>query len=81
MSVMKIQKWGNSQGVRIPKVILDALNWESDENVEISAKDDNIVIKKSISNKKDIDKLFENYKGTYTPIKVEWGTPQGKEIW
>lgn len=30
-----IQKWGNSQGIRIPKSILDILHWKEDEEVEL----------------------------------------------
>ena len=30
-----IQKWGNSQGVRIPKIILDTVNWVEDEQIMI----------------------------------------------
>lgn len=81
MSVMRIQKWGNSQGIRIPKGILNDLKWQSDENVEIIAEDDNIIIKKAINDEKNIDILFANYEGTYEPVNIDWGHPQGKEIW
>ena len=30
-----IQKWGNSQGVRIPKIILDTVNWAEEEQIMI----------------------------------------------
>ena len=28
-----IQKWGNSQGVRIPKAILDTVEWKENEKI------------------------------------------------
>ena len=81
ISIMKIQKWGNSQGIRIPKRILNDLQWQLDENIEIIAEDNNIIIKKAVSGKKNIDKLFANYEGTYKPVDIDWGHTQGKEIW
>ena len=30
-----IQKWGNSQGIRLPKHILEALNWHEGEKLDI----------------------------------------------
>ncbi len=30
-----IQKWGNSQGIRLPKHLLEAIKWHENEEVEI----------------------------------------------
>ena len=40
----KIQKWGNSQGVRIPKILLEDSDIETGEEVDISVRDGKIVI-------------------------------------
>ena len=37
MEVSKIQKWGNSQGIRIPKKMLETLNLNQYENEEYSS--------------------------------------------
>ena len=39
-----IQKWGNSQGVRIPKIILDTVNWAEDEQIMIVVDNGKIVM-------------------------------------
>ena len=39
-----IQKWGNSQGIRIPKAFLEALGMTENDLVELNRVDDNIVI-------------------------------------
>lgn len=41
-----IQKWGNSQGIRIPKALLEALGMMENDVVELSRVDDDIVITK-----------------------------------
>lgn len=47
-----IQKWGNSQGVRIPKAILDTVKWNENEQIIILVENDKIVIEKAKDKKK-----------------------------
>lgn len=76
-----IQKWGNSQGVRIPKMLLDAVKWSENEEVTITVYDGKLIIEKAKKEKESIMELFENYEGEYTPEEVDWGKPEGKEVW
>ena len=77
-----IQKWGNSQGVRIPKVLLDTINWSENEKIVILVQDDKLIIEKAADKKqKNIKELFENYEGEYEPIKMDWGDPEAEVIW
>lgn len=77
-----IQKWGNSQGVRIPKILLDSINWSENEEVSINIEEDKLVIEKAkTQNRKNIKELFKDYKGEYKPEEIEWGEPEGEEIW
>lgn len=77
-----IQKWGNSQGVRIPKILLDSINWSENEEVSINIEEDKLVIEKAkTQNRKNIKELFKDYKGEYKPEKIDWGEPEGEEIW
>lgn len=76
-----IQKWGNSQGVRIPKMLLDAVKWSENEKVTITVYDGKLIIEKAKKEKESIIELFENYEEEYTPEEVDWGKPEGKEVW
>lgn len=76
-----IQKWGNSQGLRIPKILLDTLNWAEGQPIEIVLKEDEIVLKSAKVKKKSIQELFADYQGDYQPSEMEWGEPEGKEVW
>ena len=75
-----IQKWGNSQGIRIPKFILDALHWSGSEQLVVTVEDDKIIIEKA-EKRKNIKELFADYHGEYTPIEIDWGEPVGEEVW
>ena len=77
-----IQKWGNSQGIRIPKAFLDALGMMENDLVELSRIDDNIVIKKvKKENKLTLDDIFKDYDGEGKAEEFDWGEPFGKEVW
>ncbi len=77
-----IQKWGNSQGVRIPKILLDTVKWNENEQIVILVEDNKLVIEKANNKKrKNIKELFENYEGEYEPVQIDWGNPVGEEIW
>lgn len=80
---INLQKWGNSQGIRIPKAILDLLHWQSNESLSLIAKNNKIIIeKKRVPKKKvSIQELFKDFEGTYIHEEIDWGKPQGKEIW
>lgn len=78
--ITTIQKWGNSQGIRIPKSILETVDWKENEAINLFADDDRIVIEKA-NKRKSIEELFENFNGEYEPTEFDWGKPVGNEIW
>jgi len=43
-----ISKWGNGQGIRLPKTLLELLKWENNDKLEIIVEDENIRIKKKL---------------------------------
>ena len=75
-----IQKWGNSQGIRIPKFLLDAVQWSDDEQLVLSADKNKIIIEKA-EPRKNIMELFANFDGEYVPVEMDWGQPVGEEVW
>jgi antitoxin MazE len=79
----KVQKWGNSQGVRIPRYILEQAKLSEGDAVEISIEDNKIIIfqPKRQLKKYTISELFEGYKGEHKSEDSEWDEPTGKEEW
>lgn len=75
-----MRKWGNSQGIRIPKAILEAVHWSGAEKLSLKAEGDRVVIERA-EPRKSIEELFANFDGEYTPVTVDWGNPVGNEIW
>ncbi len=75
----KIQKWGNSVGVRIPKTIMEKANLSVNSEIEIECKNQKIIIfskKKSIQLKDLLSQI------TKDNLHVEDSyVKTGKEIW
>ena len=76
-----IQKWGNSQGIRIPKMLLDSVNWSENEQIIIVVDKGKLIMEKAKGKRKNIKELFEDYKEEYKPTEIDWGEKQGEEIW
>ncbi len=74
-----IQKWGNSQGIRLPKVILEMANLSENDTVELKVENGNVIIapaKKHISLKERI----AEYEGDYQAHEWDTGSSVGKEV-
>ena len=82
MVTAALQKWGNSQGFRLPKKLLRELNWKIDDKLILSRQDNKLVIEPAHPHKrKTIKELFEGYTGTYRSQEMDWGEPMGSEVW
>lgn len=83
-----IQKWGNSQGVRLPKIILDTLGFAENDKVEITTTETSIILTKAKKHKTIEERLEAFYGKNINQIdeiegvsEVETGSPVGEEIW
>ena len=81
--VTKVQKWGNSQGLRIAKQVLENARIAVGDDVEVAVKDGVIVISpvKSRRGKYDLRELVSRIPKDYKAGETDWGKPVGKEAW
>lgn len=78
----KISKWGNSQGLRMPKDIMDSLHLQVGDNVNITMLDGKVIlepIKKDILNY-DLNELISKIPTDYKATE-DFDTIVGKEEW
>lgn len=77
-----IQKWGNSQAIRLPKSILETALFKTNENVELIAEDNKIIIKKATIKKHlTLEERLKGFQGQYAFEEADFGKPVGNEIW
>ncbi|MBR1599766.1 MAG: AbrB/MazE/SpoVT family DNA-binding domain-containing protein [Lachnospiraceae bacterium] len=74
-----IKPWGNSQGIRIPKNILEKLNIEVSDVLQIGVENDSIVLRKAFKHKTFEERVAE-YNGEISICDFDWGEPEGKEL-
>ena len=78
--VTTVQKWGNSQGIRIPKDYLMRLDIKCGDSILIEIADSRTITLRKASDKL-IDKLFAQYDGDFNPTEYPWGDDVGEEVW
>ena len=78
---VRLQKWGNSDGIRIPSSILKSLNIKTNDLLDIEQQDDKIVITISKRKKISLADRFAKYKGDNLAKEFSWDESVGKEIW
>ena len=76
----KVQKWGNSNGIRIPSNILKELGITVNDILSMKQEDNRIVIEKP-KKKYSFNERAKKYKGDNLSKEFEWDEPRGKEIW
>ncbi len=81
--VTKIQKWGNSQGLRVSKEMLEKVHAAIGDAVEVSVQKGTILIQpiKQLRGKHSLRQLVAQMPAGYKPGVEDWGGPVGREVW
>jgi len=79
----KIQKWGNSQGLRLAKTVLEDARLGVGDEVDVAVQDGIIVVAptKRIRGHYHLEDLVAQIPADYHASEVDWGKPVGKETW
>ena len=77
----QVKAWGNSQGIRLSKDILDDAGIRANDFLNISVVDGNIVLSK-IFRHKTLEERAAAFDGKVGPYEeFQWGEPVGREAW
>ena len=79
----RIQKWGNSQGLRLAKQVLEDAHIAVGDDVEVTTRDGVIVITptRRVRGKMSLERLLSRIPKGYKGEEMEWGKPEGREVW
>jgi antitoxin MazE len=81
MMKAKLQKWGNSQGLRLSKQTLDLADFAVGDEVEVVVGDSQILIRKTPRPRYDLAELVSRIPKGYQVEEVDLGPPVGREEW
>lgn len=75
----KIQKWGNSQGLRLTKNVLADAQLEVGDEVDIRVKDGILTVTpaKRIRGRHNLEELVARIPENYRSRDLDWGDPVG----
>lgn len=74
-------KWGNSQGIRIPKNIMKNCGFQLNDTLEMTVSDRKIIIQKAFRHR-TLEERAADFGGKLGPYEeYDWGEPVGREIW
>lgn len=77
----RIQKWGNSLALRLPKELALEVCLEKDGEVELSVEKGHLVITPRVTRSYTLDELLAGVRPSNLHGETKWGLPVGKEVW
>ena len=81
--VTRVQKWGNSQGLRVGKEILERARISVGDTVDLAVEKGAIVIRPAVQvrGKLSLKELVSRMPKDYARSKEVWGRRSGREVW
>ena len=76
----RVQKWGNSLGVRIPRSLAEEVGLGPGSEVSLSAKDGELVVKPSVPVRLSLDDLLAEVSEENLHSSIDTGPAVGAEI-
>jgi antitoxin MazE len=76
-----VKKWGNSAAVRIPASVMQAMHLDLDEVVDIREEAGRIVIEPLRQRAYDLGELLRGITPKNRHEAIDFGPPEGKEVW
>lgn len=76
----RVQRWGNSLALRIPKAVADELRLSENSDVKLSLQEGSLVISPSRRKRYSFDELVAGITPENRHDETDWSAPVGREI-
>lgn len=79
----RIQKWGNSQGLRFAKSVLEEAHIAVGDRVRVSVREGRIIVEPvaEVRGRYELEALVSRMPKEYSVEETDWGPPAGRETW
>jgi antitoxin MazE len=77
----KVQKWGNSLAIRIPKLFAQNIRLRNNDSVELLLKKGKLIISPITDKEYTLEELLSGVTVDNVHNEIDMGKPVGKEVW
>lgn len=77
----KIQKWGNSLAIRIPKGMAQETGLHYEAAVDLRVRDGYLIVERLQTQRFSLDQLLEEVSDENLHSEVDFGPARGGEVW
>jgi antitoxin MazE len=78
---IKLQKWGNSMGIRIPSNVIKSLGIKEGDNLKLEQQNNHLLLSKIERKHLTLKERFANYSGPNRSKDFTWDEAKGREVW
>lgn len=79
-SSLKITKWGNSQGIRLPMAVMELLSLKTGDELQMTVESNSITLTPNKKRRMSIAERFANYEGPTQQKEIWSDEVVGKEV-
>ena len=81
--IARVQKWGNSQGLRLSKELLSGVEIGVGDAVDVAVRKGTLIVTpvRRVRGGHDLRELVRRIPKDYKPEELDWGSPAGREVW
>ncbi len=79
--ITRVQMWGNSLGLRIPKALAEDLGVQEGGNVDLKVEGGRLVVEPVRAGRLDLADLLSRVTPENLHGETETGAPVGRELW
>nr|DAZ50612.1 MAG TPA: Growth regulator [Caudoviricetes sp.] len=79
-SSLKITKWGNSQGIRLPMAVMELLSLKTGDELQMTVESNSITLTPNKKRRMSIAERFANYEGPTQQEEIWSDEVVGKEV-
>ena len=78
---VQVKEWGNSQGIRFPKTVLQEVGIAIDDTLTMKVEKGKIILYPSFHHKTLEERIQESGCKLSGIGELDWGEPHGNEVW
>lgn len=79
--IQKIDRWGNSLGIRLPLRVTQQLSLSEGSSVSVTVEKNSLILRPQKKRCETLEQLLNRITPKNRHEATDWGKRQGKEVW